>query len=145
MAGDRAANPDRNAPGIRRISEDRRRQSIGSAVMILIAKAVTFSARALSSLRNIHDDALYRGSLYLLANNVATSAIGFVFWTLAAHRYSASAVGVFSGITSGASLLAAIAAIGLPITMTRYLANAEDPRELVMMAVVVISTAGTVL
>lgn len=113
--------------------------------MILIAKAVTFSSRSFGSLRNIHDDALYRGSLYLLANNVATSAIGFVFWTLAAHRYSASAVGVFSGITSGASLLAAIAAIGLPITMTRYLANAEDPRELVMMAVVVISTAGTVL
>ena len=44
--------------------------------MILIAKAVTFSSRSFSSLRNIHDDALYRGSLYLLANNVATSAIG---------------------------------------------------------------------
>ena len=47
------------------------------------------------------NDALYRGSFFLLLNTVATSAIGFVFWTLAAHSYSASAVGVFSSVTAG--------------------------------------------
>lgn len=97
------------------------------------------------ALRNILGDALYRGSLYLLANTVATSAIGFVFWTLAAHRYSPSTLGVFSGITSGASLLAAVAALGLPITMTRHIARAQDPREFVLASVIIISTAGTVL
>ena len=77
---------------------------------------------------------LPRGSLYLLANTVTTSAIGFVFWTLAAHRYAASTVGVFSSVTSGASLLAAIAALGLPLTMTRHIASAEHPRELILVA-----------
>lgn len=107
--------------------------------------AVTLPAQPLRVLRGILNDALYRGSLYLLVNNVATSAIGFVFWTLAAHRYSASTVGVFSSVTSGASLLAAVAALGLPITMTRHIASAERPRELVFMAVTVIATLGTAL
>jgi O-antigen/teichoic acid export membrane protein len=101
--------------------------------------------RTLGSLRNVLSDALYRGSAYLLANTVAASVIGFAFWTLAAHRYSAPEVGVFSSLTSGAGLLAAIAALGLPITMTRHIAGAEDPRTLVVAAVAVIATVGTAL
>ena len=119
--------------------------SAGCSARRLIPLAITFPAQYLKVLRNILNDALYRGSLYLLANNIATSAIGFVFWTLAAHRYSAATVGVFSGVTSGAGLLAAIAALGLPITMTRHIAGAKDPRELVFMAVTVIATVGTTL
>ena len=99
----------------------------------------------LKPVRKILGDALYRGSFYLLANTVTQSAIGFVFWTLAAHRYSASAVGVFSGVTSGASLLAAVAALGLPLTMTRHIAGAANPRELVVVSISVIATVGTVL
>ena len=102
-------------------------------------------SRTSKALRNILNDALYRGSLYLLANTVTTSAIGFVFWTLAAHRYSASTVGMFSGVISGVGLLAAIAALGLPITMTRHIASATNPRELVLMAVTIIATVGTIL
>lgn len=98
-----------------------------------------------AALKNILNDALYRGSLLLLANTVATAAIGFVFWTLAARRYTPATVGVFSGLTSGVALLAAIAALGLPITMTRHIAGAEDPRGLVLAAVTIITTAGTTL
>lgn len=102
-------------------------------------------SQALGALRNILSDPLYRGSVYLLANTVVVAVIGFVFWTLAAHRYSAPTVGVFSGVTSGAGLLAAIAALGLPITMTRHIAGAKNPRELILTAMVVIATVGTVL
>jgi O-antigen/teichoic acid export membrane protein len=96
-------------------------------------------------LRSILNDALYRGSLTLLVNMAATSAIGFVFWTLAARTYPASTVGVFSGVTSGVSLLAAIAALGLPNTMIRHVVGAENPRELVIVAVTAIATVGTAL
>lgn len=119
--------------------------SAGQSVVKPVAVAVTSWSRTFKALRNVFGDALYRGSLYLLANTVTTSAIGFVFWTLAAHRYSASTVGMFSGVISGASLLAAIAALGLPITMTRHIASARDPRELVLGAVSIIATAGTIL
>ena len=95
--------------------------------------------------RGITGDALYRGSLFLLINTVATSAIGFVFWALAARRYPAAAVGVFASVTSGVGLLAAIAALGLSNTTMRRVAGAVNPRELVTVAVAAIATVGAAL
>lgn len=102
-------------------------------------------SRTLRALSSVLNDALYRGSVILLANIISTSVIGFAFWTLAAHRYPASSLGVFSSVTSGASLLAAVAALGLPNTMTRHVNDGENARELVVVAIVAIATAGTVL
>ena len=104
-----------------------------------------FRSQTLTALKSVFNDALYRGSLTLLANTAAMSAIGFVFWTLAAHRYPASTLGVFSSVTSGSVLLATIASLGLPLTMTRHVARAENPGGLVIMAVTVIATVGTAL
>lgn len=97
------------------------------------------------ALRSILNDALYRGSLILLVNTIVMGVFGFVFWTLAAHTYPASTVGVFSGVTSGVGLLATIAALGLPITMMRHVTDAENPRELAVVAVTAIVTVGTTL
>ena len=107
--------------------------------------AAGFRSRTIGPLRSIVSDALYRGSLILIANTVATSIIGLVFWSLAAHRYPASAVGVFSSVTSGAGLLAAIAALGLPNVIIRHIANAQNARELMIVAVTAIATVGTAL
>jgi O-antigen/teichoic acid export membrane protein len=107
--------------------------------------AIASQLRRFTALRGVVNDALYRGSFFLLLNTVATSAIGFVFWTLAAHSYSAAAIGVFSSVTAGTGLLAAIAAVGLPITMTRHIAGADNPGHLVLVAITIITTAGTVL
>lgn len=95
------------------------------------------------SLRGILNDALYRGSLTLLLNTVVMAIFGFFFWTLAAHIYPASTVGVFSGVISGVGLLATVAALGLPITMMRHVVGTENPRELVAVAVTTIVTVGT--
>jgi O-antigen/teichoic acid export membrane protein len=105
--------------------------------------AIGFRARTLGALRSVFNDALYRGSATLLVNTAATSAIGFVFWTLAARSYPATAVGAFSGLISGAGLLAAIAALGLPNTMIRHIVGAENPRQLVVTAFTAIATVGT--
>ena len=113
--------------------------------MTQVAVGIRVRSRTLGAVRSIANDALYRGSLILLLNTVATSGIGFVFWTLAAHRYSASTVGAFSSVISGAGLLAAIAALGLPNTMIRHLVGTENPRGLVLVAVTAITTVGTVL
>jgi O-antigen/teichoic acid export membrane protein len=102
-------------------------------------------SRPVRALRSILNDALYRGSLTLLINTVATAAIGFVFWTLAARTYPATTVGVFSGVTSGVGLLAAIAALGLPNTIIRHIAQAENARELLLVAVTAIVTVGAAL
>jgi O-antigen/teichoic acid export membrane protein len=110
-----------------------------------VTLAASFRSRTTGAVRSLFSDALYRGSLTLIANTVATSAIGLVFWSLAAHRYPASAVGVFSSVTAGASLLAAIAALGLPNVIIRHIASVQNARELMIVAVTAIATVGTVL
>jgi len=102
-------------------------------------------SRTLRALRNILNDALYRGSLILLVNTLATAGIGFLFWTLAARSYPAATVGIFSSVTSGVGLLAAIAALGLPNTMIRYVVSTDNPRELLVASVTAIATVGTAL
>lgn len=109
------------------------------------APAFGLRSRSAGPLRGLCNDALYRGSLILLTNTVATSAIGFVFWSLAARRYPANALGVFSGVTSGAGLLAAIAALGLPNVITRHIASERNSRQLVIMAAAAIGTVGAAL
>ncbi len=98
-----------------------------------------------SSLKQMFNDALYRGSLLLLINTGATAVIGLAFWTLAARRYPASSVGAFSAVTSGIGLLAAVASLGLPNVVTRYIASARNSRPLITAAIVAIATIGTVL
>jgi O-antigen/teichoic acid export membrane protein len=90
-------------------------------------------------------DALYRGSLVLLLDSVAVAVLGFIFWTLAARTYSATAVGIFAGMTAGVSLLATIAALGLPAVIIRHLSKAPDARRLVILSVVAIAIVGGVL
>jgi O-antigen/teichoic acid export membrane protein len=120
-------------------------RSAGQNTVKRTVMAVTALSGIPRHMRAALGDALYRGSLYLLVNTVVTSVIGFVFWTVAAHKYSASDVGTFSGISSGAILLATIAALGLPIIMTRHIATAVNARGLVLMAIMVIATVGTIL
>jgi O-antigen/teichoic acid export membrane protein len=109
------------------------------------AVTIRSGSRPLRALRGVLSDALYRGSLTLLINTILVSAIGFVFWTLAARTYPASTVGVFSSLVSGAGLLAAIAALGLPNTMIRHITSTENPLALVAASVAAIVTVGTVL
>lgn len=94
---------------------------------------------------HITTDALYGGSLLLLVNTALLSIFGFLFWTLAAHNYSAATIGLYSGITSGVNLLAAVAALGLPNMVTRHLATIANARDFVMMTMAAIAVVGGVL
>lgn len=102
-------------------------------------------SRATTALKSILKDAFYRGSLILLVNTVSLAGFGFAFWALAAHMYTAAAVGTLSSITSGTGLLAEIASLGLPNTITRNIADAPNARQLVNVAVVATTLFGGLL
>jgi O-antigen/teichoic acid export membrane protein/glycosyltransferase involved in cell wall biosynthesis len=102
-------------------------------------------SRARAAVGNIFGNALYRGSAILLANTAATAVLGVAFWTLAAHRYPAVSVGLFSGVTAAVSLLGTVAALGLPNVMIRHVAGIENPLELVALTVAAIATVGTLI
>jgi O-antigen/teichoic acid export membrane protein/glycosyltransferase involved in cell wall biosynthesis len=102
-------------------------------------------SRARAAVSSIFGNALYRGSAILLANTAATAILGVAFWTLAAHRYPAVSVGLFSGVTAAVSLLGTVAALGLPNVMIRHVAGIENPLELVALTVAAIATVGTLI
>lgn len=101
--------------------------------------------RIAETFNSILRDALYRGSLLLLLDSGAAAVLGFAFWTLAARTYTATAVGTFSVTTSGVSLLATIAALGLPAVIIRHLSAGADARRLVILSVAAIALVGGVM
>jgi O-antigen/teichoic acid export membrane protein len=108
-------------------------------------QALSFRSLDLRARLSLITDPLYRGSLTLMANTGFLLVFGLAFWSLATHSYSAAAVGVFTGLTAGISLLSTLATIGLQITITRYITTTENPRALVVASLGVIATVGTVL
>ncbi len=90
-------------------------------------------------------DPLYRGTLVLLINTGLIAGLGFAFWTLAAHDYTASAVGAFSGLSSGISIVSAVASLGLPNVLVRHLDNSDSPRGLLLIVTVAITLLGGAL
>jgi O-antigen/teichoic acid export membrane protein len=95
--------------------------------------------------RRIAAEPMYRGSLLLLANTVLLSAFGFAFWAVAARSYPAAAVGVFSGLTSTVTLMAAVGGLGLPNTVIRHLHGVERPRAFIAAAIAALVGLGGIV
>jgi len=64
---------------------------------------------------------LYTNSIYLMANSVATAALGFVFWVLVARFYPAEVLGLGSALIAAAGLLCFVASLGLGMGLIRFL------------------------
>lgn len=67
---------------------------------------------------------LYRNAYALLLTVVTTSGLGIVYWALAAHYYTAAAVGINSAAISGMMFVAGLAQRGLITVLTRFLPRA---------------------
>jgi O-antigen/teichoic acid export membrane protein len=67
---------------------------------------------------------LYRNAYFLIIGAGAGSLLGFVFWTLAARRYSAESVGLNSVLLSAMMLASGACQLGLNAVLFRYLPGA---------------------
>ena len=74
---------------------------------------------------------LYANSYYLILNSIVGSALGFVFWMIAARYYSTNDVGLVVAIFSAIGLLTAISKIGLDIAIIKYLPMQQNKIEIV--------------
>ena len=71
--------------------------------------------------KNIIGDSLYRNSSYLIASNILSTALGFIFWALATRVFSTQDVGLGSTLISSTDLVVAFALLGLNMGLVRYL------------------------
>ncbi len=74
---------------------------------------------------------LYRNSLYLIANTVVTTGLGFFFWMVVARFYTPYEVGVASAIISAVYFLSLLSTLGLDAAIIRFLPKTEKPVELI--------------
>jgi O-antigen/teichoic acid export membrane protein len=74
---------------------------------------------------------LYRNSLFLIANTVFTTGLGFFFWMVVARFYTAYEVGVGSAIISAVYFLALLSIPGLDVAIVRFLPKSQKPVELI--------------
>ena len=70
---------------------------------------------------------LYRNSLFLMANTVVSSGLGFFFWMIVANFYTEKEVGWGSATISAMMLLSTLAVPGFGAAVIRFLPKAERP------------------
>jgi O-antigen/teichoic acid export membrane protein len=75
---------------------------------------------ALAVLRN----PLYRSSYALVANTVGTTAVGVVYWAVAAHLYNRQALGRSSALVAALILVSSFAQLNLANTLPRFVPRA---------------------
>jgi O-antigen/teichoic acid export membrane protein len=96
-------------------------------------------------LANVTGDVFYRSSGLLVVNLMVLSGLGFVFWTVAAHLFSAPDVGVMSGWVAACTLLATVGGLGLANTLIRHLPGHDEPRRLIVTSAMLLASAGALL
>ena len=70
-----------------------------------------------------HRRRLFTNFAYLVAKNGATAVLGFVYWAIATHLFSARDVGLAAAASSTALFLGAIGALGIPLLLVAELGS----------------------
>lgn len=81
-------------------------------------------------------DPLYLNGYALVLNAAASSALGFVFWLVAAHRFQAEHIGIGAAVVSASTLAALIGKAGFDAAIIRYgpSASARGIRRLLLVS-----------
>ncbi len=105
------------------------------------------TGRVRAVVRTAGRDQLARGSVMLMAATVGNSALGYLFWILASHRFSASDVGAANAVLSAGMLAALAGDVGLRTLMMQELPQARDATQWSrrVSAAVVLGTASSLV
>ena len=71
--------------------------------------------------QRVQNDSLLRNSIFIMASTVVTSAVGYLYWVLAAHIYSAYNIGLASAFISAMSLTSTFASLGIGSALIQLL------------------------
>ena len=101
-----------------------------------------WARRSAADLRSNH---MVRNSMWLLMNTGLQAVLGFVFWILAAHVFTTTAVGRATSLLSATTLIGYVALLGLNITMIRYLPSSGQRDTMITSGVLLVGSLGGLL
>jgi O-antigen/teichoic acid export membrane protein len=96
-------------------------------------------------LHRARSDSLVRNSLYLMASTVVTAGLGYIFWVLAAHKFTSQEVGISSAVISLCSTVALLTYLGSSALLIERLPAIEHSPEwtTVLVRICVVTAAVT--
>ncbi len=100
-----------------------------------------FTDRILTLLKRVHDDSLYRNSLYLMAGTAAMAVFGFLFWIIAAKFYTPEQIGLTTAFISVVTLIGNFSLLGLNTALIRYLPTSTQKSQKINTALTVAGIA----
>lgn len=74
-------------------------------------------------------DSVVRTSAYIMSNTVITSALGYVYWIIAAHSYTPAAVGFAAALVSAITIISAATNLGLQSSLVQNLPGMRGPAD----------------
>ena len=74
-----------------------------------------------SRAKSLHSNSLLRNSIFIMGSTVITSFIGYLYWIVAVHLYSAHDIGLVSAIISITTLTSSIANPGIGSALIQML------------------------
>jgi O-antigen/teichoic acid export membrane protein len=109
---------------------------------VMMAQLAVPLRRVPSILHRVRSDSLVRNSLYLMASTVVTAGLGYIFWGVAAHKYTRQEVGIGSAVISLCSTSALLTYLGSCMMLIERLpANERSSRWTTVLARVCLATA----
>jgi O-antigen/teichoic acid export membrane protein len=107
-----------------------RRVCLRSRVSVGLTAIRTFGVGGLGRqlVARCRQDLLLLNSLYIMATSVLTSALGYLFWILAARLYDSRQVGLAAGLISAITLAAFLGSVGLGSTFVERLPRRVAPQ-----------------
>ncbi len=100
----------------------------------------------MKKLINIYNDSLIKNSIYLMAANFFSLALGFFFWVIIANYYTPGDVGIMSSILLSSSLISMISMVGFSRTLIFYLPrNAKNANRIINSCLIVIIIISVIL
>jgi O-antigen/teichoic acid export membrane protein len=106
--------------------------------MSISRPAIPFPSRVWS-------DELLRNSLYLMLASGTTAALGFLFWLVAAHWFTAPDVGTATSLISATALISYISQLGMDTAIVRFVPGSSRRDSHVTTGLVVAVGAAAVL
>jgi O-antigen/teichoic acid export membrane protein len=81
----------------------------------------------LKTLTSLRSPSVLSNALFIIANTLAGSGLGFVFWFIVARKLLPSEVGVTAALLSALALVGNLSEMGLGITIIRFLSTLREP------------------
>ena len=94
---------------------------------------------------HLHQDLLYRNSIYYMSSTFVLGGFGFIFWIIAAKFFNSYDIGIATALISVMALITSLSSLGLNIGLIKYLPQSERKNNLINSSLVVVTIATVIV